>query len=136
MFNYTDKISFHPYFTVKNNLGFAVTIIAVLMLTLKEPYILRDPDNFIPADPLATPVHLQPEWYFLFAYAILRSVPNKLRGVIALNISMTILVIIQTNKPSSEEHVALKVVVPAECLTICTVFGRSVVNKAVQDGLI
>jgi ubiquinol-cytochrome c reductase cytochrome b subunit len=67
-------------------LGFAITIIILTVLTQKEPYILRDPDNFTPANPLVTPVHIQPEWYFLFAYAILRSIPNKLRGVIALAI--------------------------------------------------
>ena len=60
------------------------------VLTLKEPYTLRDPDNFTPADPLATSVHIQPE-YFLFAYAILRSIPNKLGGVIALVMSIAIL---------------------------------------------
>lgn len=94
----TDKIPFHPYFTVKDVVGFAITIILLTVLTLKEPYILRDPDNFIPANPLVTPVHIQPEWYFLFAYAILRSIPNKLGGVIALALSIAILFIIPTNK--------------------------------------
>jgi len=74
----TDKIPFHPYFTTKDILGFTIILIALTFLTLKEPYILRDPDNFTPANPLVTPVHIQPEWYFLFAYAILRSIPNKL----------------------------------------------------------
>jgi len=68
------------------------------ILTLKEPYILRDPENFIPANLLVTPVHIQPEWYFLFAYTMLRSIPNKLGGVIALVISIAILVITPTNK--------------------------------------
>ena len=94
----TDKIPFHPYFTVKDIIGFAIIIIALTVLTLKEPYILRDPDNFTPANPLVTPVHIQPEWYFLFAYAILRSIPNKLGGVIALAISIAILFIIPTYK--------------------------------------
>jgi len=67
------------------------------MLTLKEPYILRDPDSFTLANPLVTPVHIQPEWYFLFAYAILPSIPNKLGGVIALAISIAILFIISAN---------------------------------------
>lgn len=53
--------------------------------------MLIDPDNFIPANPLVTPPHIQPEWYFLFAYAILRTIPNKLGGVIALIISIIIL---------------------------------------------
>jgi len=57
------------------------------------PWILGDPENFIPANPLVTPVHIQPEWYFLIAYAILRSIPNKLGGVIALVISILILII-------------------------------------------
>jgi len=94
----TDKIPFHPYFTVKDVFGFTLTLILLTALTLKEPYILRDPDNFTPANPLVTPVHIQPEWYFLFAYAILRSIPNKLGGVIALAISIAILFIIPTYK--------------------------------------
>ena len=57
----TDKIPFHPYFRVKDILGFAITIVALMMLTPKEPYILRDPDNVIPANPLLTPVHIQTE---------------------------------------------------------------------------
>jgi len=55
--------------------------------------VLGDPENFIPANPLVTPVHIQPEWYFLIAYAILRSVPNKLGGVVALAMSILILFI-------------------------------------------
>jgi ubiquinol-cytochrome c reductase cytochrome b subunit len=54
---------------------------------------MGDPENFIPANPLVTPVHIQPEWYFLIAYAILRSIPNKLGGVIALAMSIIILLI-------------------------------------------
>nr|AQP27064.1 cytochrome b [Odontotermes sp. BDIT086] len=94
----TDKIPFHPYFTVKDILGFAITIMLLTMLTLKEPYLLSDPDNFTPANPMVTPVHIQPEWYFLFAYAILRSIPNKLGGVIALAMSIAILFIMPTTK--------------------------------------
>nr|USN90225.1 cytochrome b [Mantis religiosa] len=86
-----DKIPFHPYFTFKDILGFIVLFMVLAILSLKEPYILGDPDNFIPANPLVTPVHIQPEWYFLFAYAILRSIPNKLGGVIALVMSIAIL---------------------------------------------
>lgn len=54
---------------------------------------MGDPENFVPANPLVTPVHIQPEWYFLFAYAILRSIPNKLGGVIALAIAVVILIV-------------------------------------------
>nr|UMI33268.1 cytochrome b [Rhagoletis cerasi] len=89
-----DKIPFHPYFSYKDIVGFIVMIMILLLLTLINPYLLGDPDNFIPANPLVTPVHIQPEWYFLFAYAILRSIPNKLGGVIALVLSIAILMIL------------------------------------------
>nr|AQP27255.1 cytochrome b [Microcerotermes crassus] len=94
----TDKIPFHPYFTVKDVVGFLITIMALTILALKEPYLLSDPDNFTPANPLVTPVHIQPEWYFLFAYAILRSIPNKLGGVIALAMAIAILFIMPAYK--------------------------------------
>nr|WPM98431.1 cytochrome b [Ochthebius quadricollis] len=86
-----DKIPFHPYFSFKDIFGFIMMLTMLIMLTLINPYMLGDPDNFIPANPLVTPVHIQPEWYFLFAYAILRSIPNKLGGVIALVMSIAIL---------------------------------------------
>nr|YP_009114121.1 cytochrome b [Euphaea yayeyamana]AHC02119.1 cytochrome b [Euphaea yayeyamana] len=89
-----DKVPFHPYFTWKDVQGFLVLITMLTMLSLMNPYMLGDPDNFIPANPLVTPVHIQPEWYFLFAYAILRSIPNKLGGVIALVMSIAILFIL------------------------------------------
>lgn len=89
-----DKIPFHPFFLFKDLIGFIILIIILIILTLINPYILGDPDNFIPANPLVTPIHIQPEWYFLFAYAILRSIPNKLGGVIALIISILILIIL------------------------------------------
>nr|YP_009503508.1 cytochrome b [Isoperla bilineata]AXB38854.1 cytochrome b [Isoperla bilineata] len=96
-----DKIPFHPYFTFKDIVGFLVLIMILTMLTLLEPYLLGDPDNFIPANPLVTPVHIQPEWYFLFAYAILRSIPNKLGGVIALVLSIAILLILPFSNKSN-----------------------------------
>jgi len=89
-----DKVPFHPYFTFKDITGFIVILAALILLTLLNPYLLGDPDNFIPANPLVTPAHIQPEWYFLFAYAILRSIPNKLGGVIALVISILILLVL------------------------------------------
>nr|QVT10938.1 cytochrome b [Ampelophaga rubiginosa] len=89
-----DKIPFHPFFTFKDLIGFIIMSFLLIMLTLINPYLLGDPDNFIPANPLMTPIHIQPEWYFLFAYAILRSIPNKLGGVIALIMSILILIIL------------------------------------------
>nr|YP_009647941.1 cytochrome b [Isophya major]QBZ37742.1 cytochrome b [Isophya major] len=89
-----DKIPFHPYFSYKDIFGFIILLTSLTFLTLLEPYLLGDPDNFTPANPLVTPIHIQPEWYFLFAYAILRSIPNKLGGVIALVLSIAILLIL------------------------------------------
>nr|APX39687.1 cytochrome b [Aphthona euphorbiae] len=89
-----DKIPFHPYFTFKDTLSGLIMMFMLIILTLSNPYLLGDPDNFIPANPLVTPIHIQPEWYFLFAYAILRSIPNKLGGVIALVMSIAILYIL------------------------------------------
>merc|ERR1711939_751040 len=65
-----------------------------MYICLQAPWILGDPENFLPANPLVTPVHIQPEWYFLFAYAILRSIPNKLGGVVSLVLSIAILLIL------------------------------------------
>nr|YP_005255162.1 cytochrome b [Sciaenops ocellatus]AEZ35942.1 cytochrome b [Sciaenops ocellatus] len=89
-----DKIPFHPYFTYKDLLGFAILIIALTALALFSPNLLGDPDNFTPANPLVTPPHIKPEWYFLFAYAILRSIPNKLGGVLALLASILVLMVV------------------------------------------
>nr|WFG63690.1 cytochrome b [Microtus arvalis] len=86
-----DKIPFHPYYTVKDFLGVLILLMASMILTLFFPDILGDPDNYTPANPLNTPPHIKPEWYFLFAYAILRSIPNKLGGVLALILSIVIL---------------------------------------------
>nr|AKP55486.1 cytochrome b [Microtus arvalis] len=86
-----DKIPFHPYYTVKDFLGVLILLMAFMILTLFFPDILGDPDNYTPANPLNTPPHIKPEWYFLFAYAILRSIPNKLGGVLALILSIVIL---------------------------------------------
>nr|YP_010728461.1 cytochrome b [Polypedilum yongsanensis]WEF49702.1 cytochrome b [Polypedilum yongsanensis] len=95
----TDKIPFHPYFSFKDIFGFMILLMGLTLICLMAPYLLGDPDNFIPANPLVTPPHIQPEWYFLFAYAILRSIPNKLGGVIALVMSIAILFILPfTNK--------------------------------------
>nr|BAN83281.1 cytochrome b [Gasterochisma melampus] len=89
-----DKISFHPYFSYKDLLGFAVLLVALASLALFSPNLLGDPDNFTPANPMVTPPHIKPEWYFLFAYAILRSIPNKLGGVLALLASILVLMVV------------------------------------------
>ena len=86
-----DKIPFHPYFSIKDMVGWIVLFGGFLLLTLQDPWYLGDPENFLPANSLVTPTHIKPEWYFLFAYAILRSIPNKLGGVIAIVLSIAIL---------------------------------------------
>nr|AEM44757.1 cytochrome b [Asemospiza obscura] len=86
-----DKIPFHPYYTIKDILGFVLMLSLLVSLALFSPNLLGDPENFTPANPLTTPPHIKPEWYFLFAYAILRSIPNKLGGVLALAASILVL---------------------------------------------
>lgn len=88
-----DKVSFHPYFSTKDVMGFFILLFNLNLICLISPWTLGDPENFIPANPLVTPVHIQPEWYFLIAYAILRSIPNKLGGVVALVLSIAILLV-------------------------------------------
>nr|QOX09888.1 cytochrome b [Limassolla sp. XZ-2020] len=89
-----DKIPFHPYFSIKDIMGVMIITTSLILMNLMSPYLLSDPDNFTPANPMVTPIHIQPEWYFLFAYAILRSIPNKLGGVMALFLSIMILMIL------------------------------------------
>nr|ABU45723.1 cytochrome b [Phrygilus dorsalis] len=89
-----DKIPFHPYYTIKDILGFVLMLSLLVALALFSPNLLGDPENFTPANPLVTPPHIKPEWYFLFAYAILRSIPNKLGGVLALAASILVLFLI------------------------------------------
>nr|AGT27886.1 cytochrome b [Noctilio albiventris] len=90
----TDMIPFHPYHTIKDILGLMLMLSVLSALVLFSPDLLGDPDNYTPANPLNTPPHIKPEWYFLFAYAILRSIPNKLGGVLALVLSILILAVI------------------------------------------
>lgn len=89
-----DKAPFHPYFSYKDILGINIIFFLYMYICLQAPWLLGDPENFIPANPLVTPVHIQPEWYFLFAYAILRSIPNKLGGVVALALAVMVLYIL------------------------------------------
>nr|AEP27731.1 cytochrome b [Brachycerus muricatus] len=87
----TDKIPFHPYFTYKDLMSFMISIWVLIWICLEYPYIMSDPDNFVMANSLVTPKHIQPEWYFLFAYAILRSIPSKIGGILALISSIAVL---------------------------------------------
>nr|ABR08499.1 cytochrome b [Microtus californicus]ABR08525.1 cytochrome b [Microtus californicus] len=104
----TDKIPFHPYYTVKDFLGVLLLLMAFMILTLFFPDILGDPDNYTPANPLNTPPHIKPEWYFLFAYAILRSIPNKLGGVLALILSILILALMPLLHTSKQQTLTFR----------------------------
>jgi quinol-cytochrome oxidoreductase complex cytochrome b subunit len=89
-----DSIPFHPYYTAKDAFGLAVFLLVYAIVVFYAPNFLGDPANYIPANPLQTPDDIVPEWYFLPFYAILRSVPNKLLGVIMLFSSILILFIL------------------------------------------
>ncbi len=86
-----DKLPFHPYYSIKDLFGYTVFGLGYIYLVYFDPNWLGHSDNYIPANPLVTPAHIQPEWYFLFAYAILRSIPDKLLGVLALFGSLLVL---------------------------------------------
>nr|YP_010698151.1 cytochrome b [Brueelia nebulosa]WCF77112.1 cytochrome b [Brueelia nebulosa] len=94
----SDKVSFHSFFSFKDLVGLVLYMLVLMNVVLLFPDIFMDPDNFILANPMSTPPHIQPEWYFLFAYAILRSVPNKLGGVVALVFSILILMTVPLTK--------------------------------------
>jgi quinol-cytochrome oxidoreductase complex cytochrome b subunit len=89
-----DKIPFHPYYTAKDAFGLGVFLIVFAAVVFYIPNYMGHPDNYIPADPLATPAHIVPEWYFLPFYAILRAIPDKLLGVIAMFGSIAVLFIL------------------------------------------
>lgn len=93
----TNKVPFHYYYSVKDLYVYFVFLFVFMVVTLKYGYNLIDAENFIPANPLVTPAHIQPEWYFLFAYAILRSIPNKLGGVLGLLFSVLFLFLFTVN---------------------------------------
>nr|YP_003434437.1 cytochrome b [Chaetoderma nitidulum]ABM69281.1 cytochrome b [Chaetoderma nitidulum] len=86
-----DKVLFHPFYSTKDIMGFFCVFILLIYLSVYWPVLLCEADNFYYANPLVTPTHIQPEWYFLFVYAILRSIPNKMGGVMALLMSILVL---------------------------------------------
>nr|ALQ78697.1 cytochrome b [Potomida littoralis] len=89
----TSLISFHPFYTVKDLVGFLVLATSFVVICMFSPFLISDPENFMQANPLSTPTHIQPEWYFLFAYAILRAIPSKTGGVLALASSILVLLV-------------------------------------------
>lgn len=106
-----EKISFHPYFSYKDFFGFTLFFLLLIILALFSPNLLEDPENFSSANPLITPPHIKPEWYFLFAYAILRSIPNKLGGVIALFASIIVLIIVPALHTSKQQAATFRPII-------------------------
>ena len=89
-----DKISFYPYFYVKDLFGFIMLMVAFTWFCYFYPNSMGHPDNYIPANPMVTPPHIVPEWYFLPFYAVLRSIPDKLGGVLAMGGALLMLVLL------------------------------------------
>nr|YP_009373447.1 cytochrome b [Echyridella menziesii]AQT38530.1 cytochrome b [Echyridella menziesii] len=102
----SNLVPFHIYYSLKDTVGFSLLLWSLFTICLFYPNLLTDPENFLPANPLSTPIHIQPEWYFLFAYAILRSIPNKLGGVVALVLSILILMIVPLTHTSKMRSIS------------------------------
>nr|AEN02925.1 cytochrome b [Ailuropoda melanoleuca] len=136
-----DKIPFYPYHTIKDILGVLFLVPALMTLALFSPDLLGDPDNYTPANPLSTPPHIKPEWYFLFAYAILRSIPNKLGGVLALIFSILILTIIPLLHTSKQRSMMFRPLsqclfwlLVADLLTLTWIGGQPVEHPFIIIG--
>nr|BDQ43595.1 cytochrome b [Pheretima mutabilis] len=90
----SERIPFHSYYSIKDSLGYMIAITGLSCMVLFEPNLFTDPENFLMSNPLVTPIHIKPEWYFLWMYAILRSIPNKLGGVLALFAAIVVMFIL------------------------------------------
>nr|YP_010704350.1 cytochrome b [Helogale parvula]WCP18711.1 cytochrome b [Helogale parvula] len=137
----SDKIPFHPYYTIKDILGLLIMLMMLTILVLFSPDLLGDPDNYTPANPLNTPPHIKPEWYFLFAYAILRSIPNKLGGVLALILSIMILAIMPLLHTSNQRGMTFRPLsqclfwlLVADLLTLTWIGGQPVEHPFITIG--
>ncbi len=103
------RVFFHHYYRWKDSVGFIIYFFSLLLVTFLFGYNLIDAENFILANSLVTPTHIQPEWYFLFAYAILRSIPNKLGGVVARLLSILFLFLFPFKHITFSSHTGLRV---------------------------
>nr|YP_009368269.1 cytochrome b [Lepilemur tymerlachsoni]Q5VJ49.1 RecName: Full=Cytochrome b; AltName: Full=Complex III subunit 3; AltName: Full=Complex III subunit III; AltName: Full=Cytochrome b-c1 complex subunit 3; AltName: Full=Ubiquinol-cytochrome-c reductase complex cytochrome b subunit [Lepilemur dorsalis]AAS00145.1 cytochrome b [Lepilemur dorsalis]AAZ92423.1 cytochrome b [Lepilemur dorsalis]AAZ92424.1 cytochrome b [Lepilemur dorsalis]AAZ92425.1 cytochrome b [Lepilemur dorsalis]AAZ92426.1 cytochrome len=137
----SDKIPFHPYYTTKDFLGLLLLTLLLMTMALFYPDLLGDPDNYTPANPLNTPPHIKPEWYFLFAYAILRSIPNKLGGVMALILSILILMVIPFLQPNKQQTMMFRPlsqflfwILVADLLTLTWIGGQPVEEPFINIG--
>nr|QMX76609.1 cytochrome b [Nannospalax leucodon montanosyrmiensis] len=136
-----DKIPFHPYFTIKDIMGILILMMVLMLLALFYPDLLGDPDNYTPANPMNTPPHIKPEWYFLFAYAILRSIPNKLGGVLALIMSILILAILPMLHTSAQRSLVFRPIsqflfwiLVADLITLTWIGGQPVEHPFIIIG--
>lgn len=100
-----DRVPFHTYYSTKDALGFIIALTIFITIVLFTPNLLTDPENFLLANPLVTPIHIKPEWYFLWVYAILRSIPNKLGGVLALFAALLILFILPITSTNNKSGI-------------------------------
>nr|AMO27014.1 cytochrome b [Amynthas sp. 2 LZ-2016] len=102
----SERIPFHSYYSIKDTLGYMVAIAGLSCLVLFEPNLFTDPENFLMSNPLVTPIHIKPEWYFLWMYAILRSIPNKLGGVLALFAAIVVMFIMPLTTMSNKRSLS------------------------------
>jgi len=128
------KTPFHIHYSSKDILGFLIILLILSTLAIFFPNIFNDPENYIPANPLVTPTHIKPEWYFLWAYAILRSIPNKLGGVICIFAAIILLYTLPATKLYQKpapmgtfSHIALIIVI--RVFTILTWIGGNPVEE-------
>jgi len=117
-----DTISFYPYFYVKDLFAFLILIVSLLFFVLYYPNVLGHSDNYIPANPLVTPAHIVPEWYFLPFYAILRSIPDKLGGVAAMGGAILILLLLPILNTSDIRSTKFRPIFAFFLLGICYKF--------------
>ena len=134
---------FHPLYTRKDIVGVILFLGSLIAVTCFSPTLLRDPANFLPANPLVTPPHIQPEWYFLWAYAILRSIPRKLGGVVAMFAAILILYSLPYTHPKIRRGFILSPVnqvlfwaLVANCFLLTWVGGRPVEDPYIALGQI
>nr|YP_010425937.1 cytochrome b [Amynthas deogyusanensis]USL47907.1 cytochrome b [Amynthas deogyusanensis] len=102
----SERIPFHSYYSIKDSLGYMIAITGLSCLVLFEPNLFTDPENFLMSNPLVTPIHIKPEWYFLWMYAILRSIPNKLGGVLALFAAIVVMFIMPLTTMSNKRSLS------------------------------
>jgi ubiquinol-cytochrome c reductase cytochrome b subunit len=117
-FNINVKIKFDNFYIYKDLINLTI-IFLIIYLRLLYPFIVGDPENFILANPLNSPIHIQPEWYFLYIYGILRSIPNKLGGVIVIVIALLIFYFLCLNNNILFVNNFLRIKVLFYCFIFC-----------------